>query len=84
MALLNRWQLSPTLIPTGHDLRPETHAILSISLEYHQANNWHVLNGIRTQNNQIKVQRSVLNIKFAMQWFQNVTNQKATFYFEAI
>ena len=33
LALLNRWQLSPTLIPTGHDLRPETHAILFISLE---------------------------------------------------
>ena len=38
----------------------------------------------RTQNNQIKVQRSILNIEFAMQWFQNVTNQKATFYIVTI
>ena len=32
----------------------------------------------RTQHNQIKVQRSILIVEFAMQWFQNVTNQKAT------
>ena len=38
----------------------------------------------RTQNNQIKVQRSILNTEFAVQWFQNVTNQKVTLHFVAI
>ena len=66
---------------TGFKTRSTCHFVYLIGIEPNKQFTFIEWN--RTQNNQIKVQMSILNIEFAMQWFQNVTNQKAALHFVA-
>ena len=78
MAIITNFNSNRTWFKT----RSTCHFVYLIGIEPNKQLTCTEWNG--TQNNQIKVQSSILNIEFVMQWFQNVTNQKATLHFVAI